>query len=342
MRKFVVLVLLCGLLCFVPSVGSADPDDPHHDPPATDQPADPGNPLLDGMTPHRIFSAVRVGDTGGHGTGTVLNQMFVLTAYHVVDSEADIMVTLPYDERPIPATVEVHGDTEDLDYAVLRLNTADATQQRDGVILPQGMRGNPLKILYFLPPFPIEEYDELATGTHAHVAGYPLDFPLHLTEGDICSQSEGFITTSIPITSGNSGSAVVVKHDGREVISGVMVRVALSRRASQVYHISMMTRWDKIYADLQRQDCLYVLTGKDVPDRSRLSLLEEVPPMEPFMPDNPFGPDFGPNGPWGPDGRRSHPDGYRNFNPKRPTLRIEDMDNAEVLRVLQERIAAAE
>jgi len=171
--------------------------------------AEEGVPPLPDLYESIRPSVVRVIVRGGAGSGFVVGDELVATAWHVVDGGREMVVETSAGQL-VP--VEVRAFDRDNDVALLV----------------------PLETLEGAPPLEFSD-DELRVGDSILAIGHPLLFgqgpegrrqgllAWSLTEGIVSSVSEGFVQTTTSLQPGNSGCPVLDRR-------GRVVGVAIERR----------------------------------------------------------------------------------------------------------------
>lgn len=193
---------------------------------------------------------------GSSGSGTILNDRYVLTAYHVVDDAKDIFILVPPVGQRVQCQLVVHGNGPALDYAVLEIDHDSVANE--GPLYPGGQQ-RCFEVEHAAPVLSEENWGGLATGQRIMAAGYPLGGPLHLTDGRLCARTRGFYSSSAQGIYGNSGGGAFTE-DG--YLIGIQVRVAVSLVA--IPHITFMVPIDSVREDLEERHMSAIWAGGDV------------------------------------------------------------------------------
>jgi len=197
-------------------------------------------------------------DVRSSGSGTVLNEKYILTAAHVVDDAVDIFAYISPDNIEVPCTIVCRGDMAAVDYAILEVGSSYLD---NGALLP-GVDREIFQPEYFAEIISEGSFDDLSTGQDLFAVGYPLGGEVHITKGMLCAAVDGFYTTSVPVIYGNSGGAVF-SSDYRLV--GIVVRIAISGW-TPISHISFIVPISSIWADVESQGCDYIWEADPAPE----------------------------------------------------------------------------
>lgn len=170
------------------------------------------------------------------GSGVLITKHLIFTAYHVIRYADEVYLEMPNLDR-IKCTIEIRGDLELADYAVLK------TEEE-----------------LSLSPVEIDYSAVFQAGKRVYIAGFPLGRSLHFSEGLLGSVEDGFYKSSAPILFGQSGGGVF-DTEGRLI--GILSRMGVLNRAFQsplpVFHISYFVPIDIIILDLISKDSLDLL-----------------------------------------------------------------------------------
>lgn len=201
------------------------------------------------------------------GSGTIINEKYILTAYHVIEDATDIYIEVPPEMNKIKCEVEAFGNSEELDYAILR-----ATRFIRSPFINTEVEQKEISFKYHAILINEEEFKTLFTGEELKVAGYPLGDPFHLSMGYLGCEQGGFFRTSVPIIYGNSGGGCF---DHLNRLIGVVVRIRLLSYDVPVYHLSYIVPMNKIYEDIKNKNQEYIWKGITKPDGIELREYEE-------------------------------------------------------------------
>jgi len=208
----------------------------------------------------QIVSTIDVGGLPmmGKGSGIILNERYILTAYHVVDNAIAIKAILQPDGTELSCTLVCHGDLGALDYAILQMHTS--IESDSGAIIP-GDSASEIDIAYFADVMSPESFEDLVTGQSITIVGYPLGGEIHITDGRLCAKTNGFYTSSAPVINGNSGGPVFTDNQ----LIGILVRVATSRGVP-ITHMNFFVPLDAIQADMHEAGNDFVWAGELPPE----------------------------------------------------------------------------
>jgi len=223
--------------------------------------------IIDGcdtLVENCILPSVKVVTNRGRGSGTIINERYILTACHVVKDATEISILLQPSMEEIPCEIVIMGDLADLDYAILKVKEEEEEALR-GVLLPEvGENDEEEEFLFENSANVIstEDFENLKTGDDLFAVGYPLGGELHITKGVLCSASNGFYSTSACVIYGNSGGGIYTS-DNR--LFGVVVRIAVSG-FTPISHVSFVVPMSNVRADIHENGMDFIWEGELPPE----------------------------------------------------------------------------
>ena len=175
------------------------------------------------------------------GTGVLLDNGYVITAAHVVDTngngkldEKERLVELKFYS---PKPLEISG------WVILLGDPACKHRVDIAVIVPE----NPIYSKVSVTETPP------SIGTPVFTIGHPLGEPPTITDGRISHPNKKGGRSSIPVYSGNSGGGVFLS-DSQNLV-GIIVRVTVdARRRAFIYHLSEYVHASHITAAMKHLD----------------------------------------------------------------------------------------
>lgn len=243
LNKFLIILIMVSLLGLLGDSTAQDI-------------TDPVDSITTTFDPYKnlIFASVKVITEDGTGSGIVLNERYILTARHVIKDNDNIYVEFPPTMKRVKAKIEIEGNDNELDYAILELSPGE---EKSPFISPEEEKDDPFKPRFFIKPIKLEDFMRLKTGDEIKIAGYPLGDVFHISKGLLGCKDDGFYRTSAPIIYGNSGGGCF---DSQNQLIGILVRVRLYR-GRPVCHINYIVPMDKIYEDLTLKGAGYIWKG---------------------------------------------------------------------------------
>jgi len=232
--------------------------------------------IIDGcdtLVENCILPSVKVVTDRGRGSGTIINERYILTACHVIDDATEINILLQPEMEAIPCEVVIKGDLADRDYAILKVKEEEE-EALSGVLLPEVAEEEEEEILFenYANVISAEDFENLRTGDDLFAVGYPLGGELHITKGVLCSASNGFYSTSACVIYGNSGGGIYTE-DNR--LFGVVVRIAVSGW-TPISHVSFVVPISNVRADIHEHEMDFIWDGELPPESDE----EEAEPEE--------------------------------------------------------------
>lgn len=175
--------------------------------------------------------SVKVIAGGREGSGTIINNNYILTANHIINDYKDVIYIIIEPSKKIYETKLITSD-EELDYAILSIIISE--EEENKLFLSAELSFSSLKI-----------------GDKIYIAGYPLEGTFHINDGYYCGIEDGLNKISADVIFGESGGGVY-NNEGKLV--GIIHGIKVLNGVIPVYHISYFKSLIKIKEDLIKKD----------------------------------------------------------------------------------------